>query len=147
MSENLIDNLALEASGSEMTEGVSFLPFLQNEKVALFIFTLLVLAVFVLKAFALWQAARKKHTFWFIAIFVLNTFGLLELSYIFVLSKLDWHKILEQFGVKVKKQALVKPVSLVKENKTKVGDVKKSSPQKKKTLKPAKKKVSKVKKK
>jgi hypothetical protein len=36
----------------------------------------------VLKGYALWKAAQAKHKWWFIAIFVLNTIGILPLVYI-----------------------------------------------------------------
>ena len=41
----------------------------------------------VWKAIALWQAAGKKDLAWFIAIFILNTAGILEIFYIFIFSK------------------------------------------------------------
>ena len=41
------------------------------------------------KGFALWKAARLNQKAWFIAILLINTFGLLEILYIFFLSKLD----------------------------------------------------------
>ncbi len=39
------------------------------------------------KGVALWKAARLRHRAWFIALLVINTLGLLEILYIFVLSK------------------------------------------------------------
>ena len=57
---------------------------------------LLVALVFVivlisLKGYALWHAARRSERWWFIAILVLNTIGILELAYLlFVVGK--WHK-------------------------------------------------------
>lgn len=41
------------------------------------------------KGFALWKAARLNQKAWFIAILLINTFGLLEILYIFFLSKLN----------------------------------------------------------
>lgn len=39
------------------------------------------------KGWALWLAARRGETLWFIALLVVNTFGLLEIFYIFVIAK------------------------------------------------------------
>lgn len=39
------------------------------------------------KAAALWKAARSGSKPWFIALFLINTLGLLEILYIFVFSK------------------------------------------------------------
>lgn len=40
------------------------------------------------KALALWKAGRKNQPFWFIAILLVNTLGLLEILYIFAFSKI-----------------------------------------------------------
>ena len=39
------------------------------------------------KGVALWRAAKNSHKKWFIALFLLNTFSILEILYIFVFSK------------------------------------------------------------
>ena len=39
------------------------------------------------KGYALWKAARKKHTVWFIILLVVNTVALLEIAYIFYFSE------------------------------------------------------------
>jgi methionyl-tRNA synthetase len=39
------------------------------------------------KAWALWLAARRGETVWFIALLFINTLGLLEIFYIFVIAK------------------------------------------------------------
>jgi hypothetical protein len=39
------------------------------------------------KGVALWKAARRGDTIWFIALLVVNTLALLEILYIFVFSK------------------------------------------------------------
>ena len=38
--------------------------------------------VFALKGFALWHAAKRGELWWFIALLVINTMGILELVYI-----------------------------------------------------------------
>jgi len=39
------------------------------------------------KGFALWIAAQRKEKWWFIAILILNTLGILEIIYIFAIAK------------------------------------------------------------
>lgn len=46
-------------------------------------FFALVVAVIALKGYALWHAAQRKETKWFIAMLLINTFGLLELYYLY----------------------------------------------------------------
>jgi len=39
------------------------------------------------KGWALWRAARLGQKIWFIVILILNTMGILEIIYLFVISK------------------------------------------------------------
>ena len=39
------------------------------------------------KGAALWKAARLSHKKWFIAILIVNTFGILEIAYIYFVAK------------------------------------------------------------
>lgn len=39
------------------------------------------------KGVALWKAAQRKDLWWFIAILILNTMGILEILYVFIFSK------------------------------------------------------------
>lgn len=41
------------------------------------------------KGVALWKAARLNQKVWFVILMLVNTFGLLEIVYIFFLSKLN----------------------------------------------------------
>lgn len=41
----------------------------------------------VWKGWALWLAARRGESLWFIALLVVNTMGLLEIFYIFAIAK------------------------------------------------------------
>lgn len=51
---------------------------------------LVMAAVIALKGLALWHAARRSEKWWFIALLVVNTIGILELIYLyFVVGK--WH--------------------------------------------------------
>ena len=39
------------------------------------------------KGVALWRSAKNNHKWWFIALLVINTLGILEILYIFLFSK------------------------------------------------------------
>ncbi len=39
------------------------------------------------KGYALWKASRRNQPLWFVILFLVNTAGLLEILYIFALSK------------------------------------------------------------
>jgi len=39
------------------------------------------------KGYALWVAAKRSEKWWFIALLVINTLGLLEIFYLFVVAK------------------------------------------------------------
>lgn len=39
------------------------------------------------KGMALWKSAKKSELWWFIALLLINTLGLLEILYLFVFSK------------------------------------------------------------
>ncbi|MGB9847667.1 MAG: DUF5652 family protein [Minisyncoccia bacterium] len=41
----------------------------------------------VWKMWALWRAARLEQKWWFVVLFFLNTVGILEIIYLFVISK------------------------------------------------------------
>ncbi len=43
--------------------------------------------VFFWKGLALWKTARRGEKGWFIALLVINTVGILEILYIFIISK------------------------------------------------------------
>lgn len=47
---------------------------------------------YVLKAVALWIAARKGSKVWFVMLLILNTLGILPLFYIFYFSKQEKSK-------------------------------------------------------
>ena len=48
-----------------------------------FIFFILTVWSLIWKGFALWQSANNKQKNWFIAMLIINTFGILEIIYIF----------------------------------------------------------------
>ena len=39
------------------------------------------------KGIALWVAAKKNHTAWFIVLLIVNTVGILEILYVYIFSK------------------------------------------------------------
>jgi hypothetical protein len=54
-----------------------------------FLALILILALWELfwKGIALWKAARESQKYWFIAIIILNTAGILPILYIFLFKK------------------------------------------------------------
>ena len=51
------------------------------------LFLLLVLVSLAIKGFALWHAAKRGEKWWFIALLLINTLGLLELVYLVFFAK------------------------------------------------------------
>lgn len=52
------------------------------------VLVLLVLWSLFWKGLALWHAAKQNHSWWFMALLVVNTLGLLEMGYLFFVLKL-----------------------------------------------------------
>lgn len=67
-----------------------------------YIFPVLYVWSAIWKGFALWKAAKKDAKVWFVLIFILNTMGLLEISYIFLLHKIDFNKLFSNIKSKLK---------------------------------------------
>ncbi|MBI2551481.1 hypothetical protein HYV73_04045 [Candidatus Uhrbacteria bacterium] len=47
------------------------------------------------KGLALWHSAKRKEPYWFIAMLIINTAGILEIIYLFGIAKVktsDWFK-------------------------------------------------------
>ncbi len=55
------------------------------------VFLLVVLISLALKGFALWHAAKRGEKWWFVALLIINTLGILELVYIVFFAKV-WGK-------------------------------------------------------
>ena len=49
-------------------------------------FFLVIIWTLAWKGMALWRAARKGETAWFVALLVINTLGILEIIYLYVFS-------------------------------------------------------------
>ncbi|MFA5750953.1 MAG: DUF5652 family protein [Candidatus Paceibacterota bacterium] len=59
------------------------------------------------KGFALWTAVKKDHKKWFVALIILNTFGVLEIIYLFWIAKKnlgDVKKVLARIFLPSKKE-------------------------------------------
>lgn len=54
------------------------------------------------KGIALWKSGRNNHLWWFVAIFVLNTFGLLPIAYLLFFQKRAQPKLLNSLKRKKK---------------------------------------------
>ena len=75
-------------------------------------FSLIVL-VFVVwtvfwKGWALWIAARKGEVWWFLAILIINTAGILEIVYLFVFKKMIFNFETKKFEERTEKVSEVK---------------------------------------
>ncbi|MFA6422833.1 MAG: DUF5652 family protein [Patescibacteria group bacterium] len=53
------------------------------------VLALLVIWSLIWKGLALWRAGRRGETAWFVALLVLNTLGILEIIYYFLIAKTD----------------------------------------------------------
>ncbi len=53
----------------------------------IYFFYLFVIWCLVWKGLALWKAARRGEKYWFVFLLIINTLGLLEMLYIFVITQ------------------------------------------------------------
>jgi hypothetical protein len=51
------------------------------------LFLIIMVWSLVWKGLALWKAARSSEKYWYIAMLIINTIGILEILYIFVFAK------------------------------------------------------------
>lgn len=47
----------------------------------------------VWKGLALWHSGRRGQPWWFVILLVVNTFGILEITYLFAVIKLKWSEL------------------------------------------------------
>ena len=59
--------------------------FIQNN---IWLFVILIVWILAWKGYTLWVAAQRRHKWWFVAIFILNTFAILEIIYLFWVVKI-----------------------------------------------------------
>lgn len=52
------------------------------------------------KGISLWIAVKNNKKVWFLFLLILNTFGILEIIYIFFVAKKKWADVKEIFGKK-----------------------------------------------
>lgn len=68
-----------------------------NPKLDLLFLLITVLWVLPWKIFSLWTASRNNHKIWFVILVIVNTFGILEIIYVFVVAKKSWHEVKSSF--------------------------------------------------
>ncbi|MDK2834319.1 MAG: hypothetical protein PWP63_1406 [Methanolobus sp.] len=68
---------------------MSYMSTLATEGSGWFLALILILALWELvwKGIALWKAARNEQKYWFIAMLIINSLGILPILYIFVFQK------------------------------------------------------------
>ncbi len=64
----------------ESIQGLSDLP--------VWFVAILVIWILIWKGFALWKAARRNSSTWFVALLIINTMGILEILYFFLFSEI-----------------------------------------------------------
>jgi len=57
---------------------------------------LLVIWSIIWKGFALWRAAELRQKYWFVAMLIINTLGILEIIYLFVVARKYKVEIIEK---------------------------------------------------
>ena len=62
-------------------------PFFPNATITFLVTALILVWSMVWKGVALWRAGRNAHLGWFVALFILNTLGILPIIYIFAFGK------------------------------------------------------------
>ena len=70
---------------------------------AIVILSIVSIWALIWKGFALWKSAKKNSKYWFIALLIINTLGILEILYIYVFSKMKPRKRKEKEN-KIKKK-------------------------------------------
>ncbi|MBI5152455.1 hypothetical protein HZA39_02885 [Candidatus Peregrinibacteria bacterium] len=65
-----------------MTESFNQLQTIFDDPTKMTVFILLLLWSFIWKGIALWKAGKNGQMVWFVAMFILNTVGILEILYI-----------------------------------------------------------------
>jgi hypothetical protein len=72
----------------------------------------LVIWIIFWKGWALWIAARKGEFWWFLVILIVNTFGILEIVYLFVFKKLIFNFKTKKFEERKEKVSEIKKETL-----------------------------------
>jgi len=78
------------------TEAVNALASLTN--INPFFLALAIIWSMVWKGFALWKSAGLRQKYWFIAILLINTLGLLEIFYLYFIARRYKVEVVEKIG-------------------------------------------------
>lgn len=70
---------------------------LGNSRSGLILLLIMVLWVLPWKVYALWTASKNNHKIWFIILILVNTFGILEIIYVFGIAKKTWSEVKSTF--------------------------------------------------
>jgi hypothetical protein len=68
-----------------------------GNNVPLLIIIIITLWTLFWKGYAVWTAAKNNHKGWFVAVLVLNTFGIIEIIYLFAIAKKKWSDVTRVF--------------------------------------------------
>lgn len=71
--------------------------FNSQSEIPLLVIALIVLWTLFWKGYAVWTAVKNNHKGWFVAVLVLNTFGILEIVYLFCVAKKKWSDVKKVF--------------------------------------------------
>ena len=64
--------------------------------VNIFLILAVIIWTFVWKGFALWRSARLSQRGWFIALLIVNTLGILEIIYLFLVARKYKVEVIEE---------------------------------------------------
>lgn len=70
---------------------------LGNSRSGLILLLIMVLWVLPWKVYALWTASKNNHKIWFVVLILVNTFGILEIIYVFGIAKKKWSEVKSTF--------------------------------------------------
>jgi hypothetical protein len=73
--------------------------FISNNSIWFLIIT--IFWVLPWKGLGLWIASQRNNKLWFIILLILNTFGILEIVYIFLIAKKKPSELLSMFKTKI----------------------------------------------
>jgi methionyl-tRNA synthetase len=69
---------------------LSLSEFAQQQGIPLWLLVFVIFWSLVWKGIAWWKSARLGQPVWFVAFFIVNTFGILEILYIFLFSRTEF---------------------------------------------------------
>jgi len=66
---------------------INIFSYFQNNQFLSMLFFPLMIWSLIIKGIALWKSARNEHKYWFVAILIVNSVGILELIYLLFFQK------------------------------------------------------------